>query len=692
MAVQKTESRLPVLVGSPDELGLVFLNGTNLIVSYLQHPIQNREQHYVVFPDASLLANVTKFSWKTDNNGIPLDKDSTSGAFSFTPKKVGDLKIQLDLKDSSNAVLGHIEFAQVVFPTDEILERVIDSPGTNTPEAAHPETTREIVNDLADFVEDMVPRIIMDEFNRLILAIAYSATLEIKASTRNSRINEASKLLNSNRPNEWVTNINTGMGVCNIRPLLAAMFVEKTAGATYLPFTELPEKDKDKRVVLKQLADDFNLSTEDEKIDLHNRLRFPKSNLTICKQLFEALQAHYFPGETLTQILTDKTKATQLIDQFLSGPLVFTKASNKSKQIFVLMQAKVFQIPRQRPFTTFDHFLTEEFSFTTDSFMNSTATLSPFMMINDFYNPSQPDVINSDPALQAKVDAIIDKPAFANFKNDFTIAIADLTGPKLFHPTFAGWLEKRNMYAASSAKIGILYATYQLHADVNHFLRTNSAITTKVDLITELKKIWTAKSIPPADFPNVNDTFDLDATNSPAVVNFKPAVTAHLKHISSNSDPSALRALTGFRYLGSCLLQSGLFNLENGGIWLSLSYDGTSWSGNPFKGFASHNINALGGALMFILIAQGRLIGRHYSNAMKANLNEGGCLVALDPALVVTDIQFVAAKCGILGEFNHNFTLIQTSTQTWVIAIMTKSGQTTIIQKLFKELVTALST
>jgi len=53
---------------------------------------------------------------------------------------------------------------------------------------------------------------------------------------------------------------------------------------------------------------------------LFNILRFPKSNLMMCKFLVEKLREEYFIGEDYIDILEDRDKATSLIKQFKEGP------------------------------------------------------------------------------------------------------------------------------------------------------------------------------------------------------------------------------------------------------------------------------------------------------------------------------------------------------------------------------------
>lgn len=212
------------------------------------------------------------------------------------------------------------------------------------------------------------------------------------------------------------------------------------------------------------------------------------------------------------------------------------------------------------------------------------------------------------------------------------VALVDLTGGKLTKPEFAGFGSTVGIEVGSAAKVGALYAAFQLLADLKHIAAIKS-INTVARLVTEAARQW--RGTAHGSGPDVA-TFLNGAADPPALA-FSADISRAVANIINNneSDPdnanvSADRLLRviGFPYVASLMWQSGLRHAKRGGLWLRWGFDPEhvlAWADpvlpppGPFSG--GHAGNALSLATFFTLLAQGRLVDAASCAEMKKRLS-----------------------------------------------------------------------
>jgi hypothetical protein len=342
MPVRKTESRLPPTFPAAQLGQSVTAAGNKVtLVSFLSSPIAlRRTQAYVVFvTDAALAATVDSYAWTFNNGGSPTTLNTEIGLAEFTPQNTGSLVVAVKVKGTGGTQLAAVNLTQKVLPLNDKLEVLIDQTESNAPTAADPETSRELVNDLRGYVDLMLSGPGDPLTNKALSSLAYARCLETIAFRRQVFLEALAAILNKGNHKDFLAAAKDGFGVCRTRPQLAAMFLPKTSGGSpYLSLAELPDDKKKQAAAIKDLAKDFNALTEENKIDLFNILRFPKSHLTAAKKILDGLLAKYFSGKSYADVLKEKDPARTLLTQFELGPLAGkVKESTASKRINEMM-------------------------------------------------------------------------------------------------------------------------------------------------------------------------------------------------------------------------------------------------------------------------------------------------------------------------------------------------------------------
>ena len=171
MATRTTERRVPPGYAAAD-LGETAGDAAAVVVGYHSSPIVvGRLQTCVVLVlDAALQPNVASVRWQAGATGAT----TKDGVFEFAPATEGDLPINVDLLDGGGAVLKSLLLTQQVGPLNAELETMIQQPNEVSPVAADPDTSRELVNDVRGYIDDVAPRSADPDssLNRLLFAIA----------------------------------------------------------------------------------------------------------------------------------------------------------------------------------------------------------------------------------------------------------------------------------------------------------------------------------------------------------------------------------------------------------------------------------------------------------------------------------------------------------------------------------------
>lgn len=323
MATRKTERRLPAGVNAAD-MGQTGGDASAVLVSYHSTPIAlGRPQTYVVFVvDASLQPNLASYRWQIGSDTT----QTPHGVLEYVPTAEGDIEIRVDLVDGGGATLKSLSLRQTVVPLNRELENLIARTDEVSPVAADPETSRELVNDERVYIDELSPRDAdpVSSTNKLLFALAYAEALLLPPSDRAAQLNRMIDALEEGAAASFAEQALAGVGLCQIRPQVLAMYVPATPGGSdwLISRREFPADEDARTEIANQLRTALEQLSEAHRLDLLNLLRFPKTNLRMAKHLLESLMAQYFPGETLPNILADEDKAKTLIRQFKEGPFV----------------------------------------------------------------------------------------------------------------------------------------------------------------------------------------------------------------------------------------------------------------------------------------------------------------------------------------------------------------------------------
>jgi hypothetical protein len=90
-----------------------------------------------------------------------------------------------------------------------------------------------------------------------------------------------------------------------------------------IPFTELETATAPNASGDEELRAKLAALSEDDRIDLFNRARFPKSNILLAGRILEALRNKVFSGVSFDDVLTKMsgTMADWLVLNYTRGPL-----------------------------------------------------------------------------------------------------------------------------------------------------------------------------------------------------------------------------------------------------------------------------------------------------------------------------------------------------------------------------------
>lgn len=329
MPVRKTESRIPATL-EPSDLGeaVASADGRCALVSFVTSPIVvDRENVYVVFvSDSGLAAAAQSFEWKfTVDGGTPDTQTTPEGEIVWVPQAGGSLHVAVRILGAGNTEQASLALDQdVVGPNGELEALIEDAQDDAGPTIANPGVVRELVNDHNPYYQAAAPKIPEsgDGFKQFLFSFAFDGALQRDAAARRKHLGRLAAALNT-QEEDFTTLSAEGAGVCAIRlPLLAMTFGTPAP----LPWTELPETPAQRAVAEQQLRQTLAALDETQRIDLFNAARFPKSNITQCGKIIEALRDKYFSGTNFDDVLTGMsgTRAHWITRHYREGPLKHT--------------------------------------------------------------------------------------------------------------------------------------------------------------------------------------------------------------------------------------------------------------------------------------------------------------------------------------------------------------------------------
>ena len=336
MAVRKTESLLPPGFSASD-LGQSATSATStnvILISFLSSPVAARRiQHYVVFvTDNALAATVNSYEWNF-TNGPAVTQSSINGIAEFTPQNIGTLTVTVNLKSASNATLHSVTLTQQVISLNEALELKIEQTENNFPGAAHPETSRELINDIRPYINVILPVASNDLYNKAISSLAYIRALATIQTRRNVLLEDLANILNT-RPGDFFSQSKDGFGICKTRPQLLAMFLDNPSspGNKYLDAAALELRsgaNSTQRTANETaIQTAFTALNVDVQTSLFNLLRFPKSHLAMAKLILDGLESRYYSSASIGATLANNNDAKRLITEYEKGLIAFGSGSN----------------------------------------------------------------------------------------------------------------------------------------------------------------------------------------------------------------------------------------------------------------------------------------------------------------------------------------------------------------------------
>ncbi len=178
MSIRKTEQRLPANFTAAD-LGQVEEDAIAVLISYHASPVvKDRMQTYVVLVlDAGMQANASSYRWQVGTDTIT----TQHGVLEYTPTAEGETQLSVEIRNGGAGVLKTLSLTQTVIPLNAELEAMINTADEVTPTAADPETSRELVNDVRAYIDELAPRSADSEssLNKLLFAVAYPEAMTV---------------------------------------------------------------------------------------------------------------------------------------------------------------------------------------------------------------------------------------------------------------------------------------------------------------------------------------------------------------------------------------------------------------------------------------------------------------------------------------------------------------------------------
>ncbi len=327
MGVRKTETRLPAGL-QPADLGeaVVAADGRCAIVSFVSSPLApGHENTWVVFvTDAGLAASIKSYKWQIDADGsFPFSQTTDFGEVSFAGAGVGDLTLSVSLSDASGTELASLSMQQEVGPMNPALETkieaAIEQPG---PGVSNIEAVRELINDYYSYYQALTLKTPEgdDAFKTLVCNFIFTGILKNDYSKRRIRFTEIATAIDSNI-DAFPEVILGGLGVCDIRLGLLAM--NYPSGTPLLAWTEIPEETNANSIGDQQMRQQLATISENDKIDLVNIVRFPKTAIQYCGKIIEALRDKYFSGAKFNDVVTgmNGTRSVWIDKHYTRGPI-----------------------------------------------------------------------------------------------------------------------------------------------------------------------------------------------------------------------------------------------------------------------------------------------------------------------------------------------------------------------------------
>lgn len=323
MTARRTERALPFGF-TPADLGHHAVEGDLVVVGFNANPAAvTRPQRFVCFVTADALAQqIDHFDWSA-NSAAAIS--TASGFFELSPDETGPLSVTVTARSSTGQDLGSVSLDYDIVALNETLESLLTQSDEPGPVAGHPGASREVVNDIRAFIDELAPRDADPDssLNRLLFAIAYAEAIRRTGSDRSRELEEIADALDADDPTAFAARAATGIGTCRIRPQILAMYTNAVGGADPLvPKTLLPAEPEQRATADRQLLEALTTLDAAHQRDLFNAVRFPKSSLLMMIRLIDGIRDDLHPGTSTRDVLGDKAAAVDFFDHLSVGPVV----------------------------------------------------------------------------------------------------------------------------------------------------------------------------------------------------------------------------------------------------------------------------------------------------------------------------------------------------------------------------------
>ena len=325
MPVRKTESRIPDTFQASD-LGQAITASGCTIISYVTSPlVRDRPNQYIVFvTDPGITASAASYQWTVTESGLaPAVTTSPDGELLLQPTNSGSLRVSVSILNGSGTQLATLTLDQTVVPPSEELEDLIAEANEDSgPGMADPGALRELINQYNAYYQSVTLQAPESTggFKRLVFNMCFDGVIKRNADERKFHADELKTALNSG-DTDFATLSTQGIGVCNVRLLLLAMTLPGI-----MPWTLMPADQNQRAVKLEELHQSLAALNDNQKIDLFNIARFPKSNISACARMLENLRNQYFNTTSFEDVLTGMSgaRAQWIIAQYRQGPITRT--------------------------------------------------------------------------------------------------------------------------------------------------------------------------------------------------------------------------------------------------------------------------------------------------------------------------------------------------------------------------------
>ncbi len=364
MSIRKTESRIPggFTKANAEKLGEASdPGGPNqefIIVAYWSSPIQAGIElpfwnRYVAFVDGMKVTGNITYEWtikfKKNNGDLVLQASAGSPIIEVDAKNFSDpnivlqatrVEVSLKIPSISNTA---VTFIQNIQGLAQNLEDYLTDVLTNPIPSAHagkPSISREVANRIKPYLlqadsafgkELSIPANLTGAVAYLNILLQDHKKSKWKLPSTLLGDERLAKSINNNSTYEFFESAPPSFGVCPMSPHILSMFLPTAAnpdinnidatGPLYNTYTTYRILDGS-TVTEKQVFDAFAVLTADQRADIYNQLRFPKSNIRLCAFLLNQLKKTHadWAGLTKDELKSNKACIKTIVTEMLKGP------------------------------------------------------------------------------------------------------------------------------------------------------------------------------------------------------------------------------------------------------------------------------------------------------------------------------------------------------------------------------------